>query len=180
MTKPGLTLTDNEGPLLALVLRIEPVTTYQIARVYEQSPVTNFNTSRGKLYPLIRRLKQRRLLTAEVVANDLRGTELLYCTEAGRHAVKNWASDIRPGHILLEDPLRTKVQSFDLLTREEQIQWVVEAKAQLSAKLNEVEEYGKEDRVPFQKIVHDNAVSSLRGRMDWLDRILYQLVKSPA
>ena len=178
MSKPDLSLTDNEGPLLALVLRVQPVTAYQIAKIYADSPVTNFNASKGKLYPLIQRLVGRGLLKAEAVPGDRRGTELLTVTATGKRAVKAWVPDIRPGHLLLEDPLRTKVQSFDLMTRQEQIDWIIEAKAQLAAKLESVEEYGKGVTVPFKHFVHDNAVSSLRCRMDWLDRMLYRISKS--
>ncbi len=172
------TLTDNEGTLLALVLRAQPITAYQIAKTYEESPVTNFNTSKGKLYPLVRRLKERGLVGSEPVAGDARGTERLVCTEAGKRAVKQWVLEIRQGHLLLEDPLRTKLQSFDLLSRDERIGWIVEAKAQLMAKLEALEEYGREVEVPFKDMVHDNAVSSLRSRMDWLDRTLHRIVKN--
>jgi len=177
LTKADISLTDNEGTLLALVLRAQPITAYQIAKTYEESPVTNFNTSKGKLYPLVRRLKERGLVAAQAVAGDARGTERLICTDAGRRAVKQWVLEIRAGHLLLEDPLRTKLQSFDLLSRDERIEWIVEAKTQLMHKLEALEQYGREVDVPFQPLVHDNAVSSLRCRMDWLDRTLRAIVK---
>lgn len=176
MAEPTSDLTDNEGTLLALVLRQQPITAYQIAKIYEESPVSNFNTSKGKIYPLIRRLRERGLLAAQAVRGDARGTERLVCTDAGREVIRCWAKQIRPTHLLLEDPLRTKVQSFDLFTRDEQIQWVVDAKALLTQKLRQVEEYGRQVDVPYKSLVHDNAVSSLRARMEWLDRVLERVV----
>lgn len=176
MTPAEVELSDNEGTLLALVLRVQPVTAYQIAKIYEESPVTNFNTSKGKLYPLIRRLGARGLLRAAAVEGDARGTERWRCTDEGRAAVKRWVFDVRPSHILLEDPLRTKLQSFDLLDREEQIGWIVKVKAECADKLKALDEYGREVMVPFQELVHDNAVSTLRCRMDWLDRLLQHVV----
>jgi DNA-binding PadR family transcriptional regulator len=140
--------------------------------------VSNFGTSKGKIYPMIRRLKSRGLLSTRTVSDDARGTEQLECTGAGEDAVRDWVRQIRPVHLLLEDPLRTKVQSFDLLSRDERIEWIVEAKAQLLAKLAELEAYGKEVDVPFKALVHDNAVSSLRARMDWLDRVLKSVVRA--
>lgn len=171
-------LTDNEGALLALVLRIQPTTAYQIMRVYNDSPVSNFNTSTGKLYPLIRRLRDLGLLEARPVEGDGRGTEHLWCTSAGEAAITKWVKQLRPAHLLLEDPLRTKVQSFDLLSHDERIEWIVDAKAALADKLAEVEAYRLESHAPFQDDLHDNAVSSLRARMDWLDRMLRRLVKA--
>ena len=176
MAEPTSDLTDNEGTLLALVLREQPITAYQIAKIYEESPVSNFNTSKGKIYPLIRRLRERGLLTAQPVRGDARGTERLICTDAGREVIRGWAKQVRPTHLLLEDPLRTKIQSFDLLSRDEQIQWVVDAKAALAEKLRQVEDYGRQVDVPYKGLVHDNAVSSLRARLEWLDRVLERVV----
>lgn len=170
-------LTDNEGALLALVLREQPITTYQIAKIYEASPVSNFNTSKGKIYPLIRRLQSRGFLASEGAEADQRGPGRLLCTEDGQQELKRWLKQIRSTHLLLEDPLRTKVQSFDLLTKDERIEWIVNAKAALEMKLTEVENYGNEVEVPYQAFVHDNAVSSIRSRLSWLNRILLEVVK---
>lgn len=161
---------------MSLVLRIQPATAYQVIKIYEQSPVTNFNTSKGKIYPLIARLANRGLLTKQIVPGDGRGSEQLLCTATGKRAVRQWVRQIRPTHVLLDDPLRTKVQSFDLLSRQEQIAWIMEAKELLHAKLGELEEYRRTVDVPFKDFLHDNAVQSLRSRMDWLDRMLFALV----
>lgn len=170
-------LTDHEGTFLSLVLRLQPVTAYQVTKIYEDSPVSNFNTSKGKIYPLIRRLDERGLLVKRLVTGDRRGTEELSCTDSGREAVRSWVMEIRSTHLLLDDPLRTKVQSFGLLSNAERLQWIVAAKAQLHDKLAELDAYGKDVDVPFKALVHDNAVSALRARMDWLDRMLFLLVE---
>ena len=169
-------LTDHEGTFLSLVLRIQPVTAYQVIKIYEESPVSNFNTSKGKIYPLIRRLAERGLLAKKPIAGDGRGAEELSCTTEGKKAVREWVGQIRPTHVLLDDPLRTKVQSFGLLGRDEQIAWIVEVKEMLHAKLAELEAYRKEVDVPFKDFLHDNAVQSVRGRMDWLDRMLFGIM----
>ena len=177
LRKSILSLTENEGTLLALVARAEPITAYQIAKVYEESPVSNFNTSKGKIYPMIRRLREAGLLRARSVKDDARGTERLETTAKGRQAIRSWIKDIRPAHLLPEDPLRTKVQSFDLLSREERIEWVSELKVELLKKLEQLDQYGREVTVPYQNLVHDNAMRSLRSRMDWLDLVLNQVVR---
>jgi len=41
----------------------------------------------------------------------------------------------------------------------------------LWVKLGEVESYGAEVSVPYKDLVHDNAIASLKGRLDWLDRL---------
>lgn len=168
-------LTDHEGTFLSLVLRIQPATAYQVAKIYEDSPVSNFRTSKGKIYPLICRLVERALIVKRHVEGDRRGTEQLLCTAAGKKAVREWVGQISPAHLLLDDPLRTRVQSFGLLSLEEQIAWVIEVKKLLHGKLAELEAYGKEVEAPFKGFLQDNAIQSLRARMDWLDRMLFAL-----
>ena len=170
-------LTDNEGSLLAVILRQQPVTAYQVMRIYELSPVASFNKSKGGLYPAINRLRARGFISAETIDGDRRGSERLSCTQAGIEAVTQWVKDLREPHFLPIDPLRTKVMSFNLLTRDEQIEWIVDAKAQLAAKLEEVEIYDTTVEIPFQALVRDNAVSGIKSRMQWLDRLMQYVVK---
>lgn len=172
-------LSDHEGTFLSLVLRLQPTTAYQVAKIYEQSPVTNYKTHKGKMYAIIERLVARGLLEKRAVMHDRRGTEQLYCTDAGRDAVREWVLSIQPDHLLPDDPFRTKVQSFGLLTVEEQVRWAVNVRERLREKLKELEAYGGEVDVPFKTFVHDNAVRSLRMRMDWLESLIANIVSGP-
>jgi DNA-binding PadR family transcriptional regulator len=171
LTNPDVRLTDDEGTFLSLLVRLEPATAYQLSKVYADSPVSNFGTSKGKIYPLIRRLKERGLVVSSLVKDDGRGSEQLSATSRGRDAARCWVMDIRANHLLLEDPLRTKVQSFELLSNGEQLAWIGQVRTALHAKLAELERYGTEVSVPYKELVHDNAVCSLRVRLEWLDRL---------
>jgi DNA-binding PadR family transcriptional regulator len=162
-------LTDNEGSLLALVLRRQPVTAYQLLKIYEQSPVSSFNESKGSLYPLIRRMKQRGLLAARRVSGDGRNAELLTCTEDGRNAVRDWVLQVRPSHVLPDDPLRTKIISFGLLDPDQQREWIDRVRAAVDQKIEEVEAYAVGLDMPYQHLVHANAIAALRDRIAWLD-----------
>lgn len=177
MAKAARKLTDDEGTFLALLNRIEPTSAYQISKIYSDSPVSTFGTSKGKIYPMIRRLIGHGLVKATKDKSDSRGTEHLTCTAQGREAVRQWVKEMKASHFLLNDPLRTKVQSFDLLTHDEQIEWIADAKAGLQSKLQELESYALVVDVPFKDTVHDNAVSSVRFRLDWLDRLLVDVVR---
>ena len=164
-------LTDNEGSLLALMLRRQPVTAYQLLRLYEQSPVSSFNESKGSLYPLIRRLKARGLIAAQPVAGDGRKAERLTCTAAGRTAARRWVTQLEPRHILPDDPLRTKAISFDLLDAGERRAWISSARALTRAKIAEVEAYMIGLDLPNKEAIEANALGALQARLDWLDRL---------
>lgn len=165
----GALLTDNEGSLLTLVLRRQPVTAYQLLRVYAQSPVSSFNESKGSLYPLIRRLKARGLIAARVVEGDGRKAERLSCTAAGRAAARRWVTRLEPRHILPDDPLRTKAISFGLLDARERRDWISAARALTEAKIAEVEAYMIGLDLPFKEAIEANALGALQARLAWLD-----------
>ena len=176
--KPRRRLSDHEGALLDLVRRTQPVTAYRIVKIFEKSPVAAFNSSLGQVYPTMKRLAKDGLVESTTVADDGRGTATWTCTTAGEDALRDWVLDIKSSHLLIEDPLRTKLMSFDLLSQEERMLWLVDVKAVLAAKLEEQIAYDQEVEMPYQDLVHDNAISGLRARMDWLDRVLAKIVKT--
>src|SRR6185295_17044582 len=97
--KSDMKITEHEGMLLALMLRQQPVTAYQLFRFFETSPVTSINASKGQLYPAIRRLRERGLIAGRKVAGDGRGAEALSVTKAGEGAVRAWVQEIDGAHI---------------------------------------------------------------------------------
>ncbi len=161
-------LTDNEGSILGLVLRRQPISTYQLMRVFSQSPVTGLNESKGTIYPVVRRLKRNQLIAARKLEGDKRNTELLSCTKQGRSALRAWLKQVDQTEMLLEDSLRTKLLSFELLSAKEQQKWISDAKAQLNAKIQEVESFGISLSIPFQDLVMENVQIFLNGRRRWL------------
>ena len=164
-------LTDNEGSLLTLVLRRQPVTAYQLLRIYAQSPVSSFNESKGSLYPLIRRLKARGLIAAQPIEGDGRKAERLSCTAAGRAAARRWVARLEPRHILPDDPLRTKAISFGLLNARERRAWIAAARALTEAKIAEVDAYMIGLDMPHKDAITANAMGALQARLTWLDRL---------
>lgn len=162
-------LTDNEGALLALIVRRQPISAYQIGRAFEESPIHTLNTSKGKLYPLLQRLHLRGLLSAETVEGDRRRTQLFECTDDGRSALKAWVCSIRPEHDLLHDPLRKKLQAFDLLTLAEQQDWAERAANRLRGRLAEVEAFDAECEGPLGPLMKENARQALEARLCWVE-----------
>lgn len=169
-------LTDDEGALLALLTRAQPATAYQLLRICAQSPVTNFGTSKGKVYPLIRRLKSKGLMAAHPVSGDARGSEWLVSTDQGVEAVRCWIKGIKPGHLLPEDAFRTRMQSLHLLSNDEQWDWLSNAEAFLKRKLGEILSHPDSFTGPYNDLVRDNAVTSVRSRLDWLARLRSRLM----
>jgi DNA-binding PadR family transcriptional regulator len=173
-------LTEREGMLLALALREQPVTAYQLMRIFADSPVSSINTSKGQVYPAIARLRARGLLNAKSVADDRRGTEELSLTRKGTEAVRRWVREIEPAHIVLDDPLRTRILSFDVLTRSEKLEWIAAAKALVWERQQQLDEYSEEVDLPYHDLVYRSAAESLRLKADWLDEMMRMLARGDA
>jgi DNA-binding PadR family transcriptional regulator len=171
-------LTEREGMLLALALREQPVTAYQLMRIFADSPVSSINTSKGQVYPAIARLRERGLLTAKPVAGDRRGTEDLSLTRKGQGAVRRWVRDLDPAHIVLDDPLRTRILSFNVLTRSEKLEWIAAAKALIWERQQQLDQYSEDVDLPYHDLVYRSAAESLGLKAEWLDELMRLLARS--
>ena len=170
-------MTENEGSLMSLVLRSQPVTAYQLIRMYEESPVASYNVSKGGVYPLVGRLKERGYLTAERVAGDKRNTETLVCTDAGREALRRWTTHLNDSHILLADPMRTRIMTLNLLSRDAQLRWIVAARELIARRKAHLVEFGRKVDVPFQEIIQAAHEAELDGQLATLDKLLAIVVR---
>lgn len=167
-------LTDSEGAILTLILWRQPLTAYEIGKIYAVSPVHTLNTSKGKLYPLIHRLHEHGLLDAEAVPGDKRGTRRFSCTSLGKEAVKRWVLTIRPEDELQHDALRNKLQGFQLLSKEARVGWFETVRSRLARKLCEIERWtGVEE--PFATLVQESAKGALQAQIVWLDTTLKRM-----
>lgn len=156
---------------MALLARVQPATAYQITRICDDSPVSTFKTSKGKVYPMIARLKARALVTGRTLAGDGRRSEVLSATARGREAIRKWMMLLNPNHLLPSDPLRTMVQSFDLLSAPERLQWISNMRSALQDKAAEISHYGGGVHVPYKEQVHSHAMMSVHTRLAWLDEV---------
>lgn len=139
--------------------------------------MSSFNTSKGGVYKMVRRLIDRGLILAEPIAGDARNSEALRCTGEGLERVRAWVKDVRPIHTLVYDPLRTRLLSLNLLSRDERIEWIVDAKTLLLDKIEEVKAYDRTAQVPYKEIAYLSSIQSLEGKIGWLDRLLTIVVK---
>lgn len=173
-------LTEAEGRVLALAARLETPTTYTIFAVLDGSPTTSLQASKGAIYPIIERLKQRGYVSAVPVPDSGRGAESLSVTEAGIAAIREWVTDLRDEHILAYDPLRMRIPALQFLTHEERLEWLANAKRLNQQKADEIDAYQAEVEMAYASIAHDAAFSALWAQSKWLDKLFIELVDGRA
>jgi DNA-binding PadR family transcriptional regulator len=175
--RSDLKVSEAEGALLGLILRREPTNAYQLYKSYERSPVSSINSSKGQVYPALKRLEARGLVKFSKAGKDGEVTEVT-ATAAGKEAVLQWIRSLDESLVVIDDPLRTRLLSFELLSHEQRLEWIANAKMLVKKRMDVVRSFKEATDVPFNELAYVNASSILKAKMDWLDELLFHFVKS--
>ena len=163
-------LTDLEAVCLGCVTTRGPCTAYFVRRQFQKSPSSRFTGSAGAIYPLLRRLEERGLLTAESTATGKRQAVEYAVTRAGRTALKAWLrSSLAPGDVATDDPLRTRMLFLEALPPAARLEWLDAAEAAVRAQADAIAAYeASAPETPFTRLANDNARRLDRARLAWL------------
>lgn len=114
MARTRLTALDHA--LLGIV-DIEPVSGYDIHRLFSTSPMAAFSSSPGAIYPALDRLEKKGLLRATLDASTPTRPRRVYSmTEAGEAALEVWLREPVSRDELVRNP-RVPVLRFSLAER---------------------------------------------------------------
>lgn len=108
-------LTELEGVALALVARAGGMTAYAVKEMLAASPSRFWSGSAGAVYPLMKRLTRKGLLTPASTATGRRKATVYQVSESGHHALKAWLADIDRAVDPGIDPLRMRLLFMSLL-----------------------------------------------------------------
>jgi len=169
-------VNEPEGTVLGFIARNEPVTRYQILRAFRRSPLTIQNTSKGSVYPLVRRMVARGLVVTER-RGDTEEAEVLTLTPNGVEALRLWVRAVGPQYMLLRDPIKMRVLSIGELSRDERIRWIAKTKGLLLAKKEEFEAYNLQVQLPYSELIVASYMRELDNKLEFLDRLLIKVVQ---
>jgi DNA-binding PadR family transcriptional regulator len=136
MKKPAArkTLTELEGAALAIIKRRGPCTAYVVKEAFRTSPSEFWSGSAGAVYPLMKRLETRKLISSKADKSDGRARREFSVTKAGDAAITDWLTDAERASSLGFDPLRTRLFFCDLLTDGALRKFVAEVQREMEAK----------------------------------------------
>jgi DNA-binding PadR family transcriptional regulator len=109
-------LSDLEGAVLAEIAARGTATSYMVARAFALSPSEYWSGSAGAVYPLIKRLTKRGLLTGHADADGKRQRQEYQITGPGRAALEDWLLDPHRAAGMGFDPLRTRLVHLHLVS----------------------------------------------------------------
>jgi len=167
-------VSELEHVVLGVVGIEQPCTAYRIRRTFEQSPSGHWSGSAGAIYPLVRRLRVRGLLTASPRAGDGRSTLLYRLTPKGRKALTTWLRPPLPevAALMTLDPLRVRIRFLEALPEADRLAFVTEAQAKLRHEVGRISREAVQARSsgdPYLHLAHRGALHALRAQLKLLD-----------
>jgi DNA-binding PadR family transcriptional regulator len=157
-------LTDLEGAVLAEIAARGTATSYLVARAFAASPSEYWSGSAGAVYPLIKRLAARGLLTAHADADGKRPRQDYRITGQGRTALEDWLLDAHRAAGMGFDPLRTRLVHLHLVSPAQRKAFLKDVRA-LS------EDFAKQPGFVDHPIAQQIHESWLKARATWLAMI---------
>lgn len=171
-------LTELEAHVLAQIAVHQPVSAYDVMKALARSPVSTLSGSTGAIYPIVKRLRDRNLVEATPVKNSPRRAEVLSATRLGRAAAARWVGRVSESDLLPHDPLRSKILFFALLSKPEQMRFLLEASRALEDKLAQIEAYAGAHGGANIDLATAGAVVGIRARHRWLNDVMLEISQS--
>jgi DNA-binding PadR family transcriptional regulator len=168
-------LTELEQTVLGIVGLFEPCSGYRVRKCFTDSPSPHWSGSAGAIYPVLRRIVQKRLVRIREDNSTGRRADLYSLTPSGREEIRAWLAPPLSEEIGFDmDPLRNQVRLLGLLTKTQQRRFVREARralANVEAKAVEQHKKSEAGNDPYRTVVCLGALRSVRSRKKWLDDV---------
>lgn len=169
---------------LGLVWQLGPASAYDIRTHMQKSPSTQWSGSAGAIYPLIRRLARRGLLSGKRERVGRRGRVRYHITPAGLRVLKAWVGPpFSPDAITVSyDPLRSRARFLAALAPAQRTKWLAAA----DEALDRVEERvllwhelhaGRGDE--FMAALTQHGELDVAARRQWLKSVASLLSRKP-
>lgn len=154
-----------EGAALAVLAREGQCTSYRIARAFADSPSEFWSGSVGAVYPMLKRLQARGLISAKAGVDGARVRTSYALTRPGRAAFEGWLLNVERATGLGFDPLRTRAMELDLVSAAAARKFLRAALARTKALIED----GTDDWRTCEGAVR---AAWLQARATWLEAVL--------
>ncbi|WP_425505266.1 PadR family transcriptional regulator [Sphingomonas sinipercae] len=168
-------ITELEGVILGIVHSRGVCSTYAIRRRFEQSPTWGWSSSKGSIYPAVRRLTARGLLVGAQSRETERGTELLQITATGKHELAAWITALTPemGGAPV-DPIRTRVNYLGALVAKDRNTFLAAAEKSIRDALDRASAAENDPLASDNWTLHATALGiqlQLQAKLRWIEEL---------
>jgi DNA-binding PadR family transcriptional regulator len=171
-----------EIAVLGVISLHQPCSGYGIRKVFERSPSGHWSGSTGAIYPLLRRLEKEGLIQSALRRGDGRSSRSYRLSRNGKSELVKWLQPPLPdGRDLMPiDPLRVRVRFLGVLSPEQRLAVIHDARATLKqhmAEINSLAEHEKNGDDTLGYLSHRSAILSMKAQLAWLDEVEAMLLK---
>lgn len=174
-------LSELEGAVLGVTSLYEPLTPYQIRKVFERSPNPHWSGSAGSIYPLVERLARNRLLSARVHVTGHRRGLKYSLTASGRKVLRSWILDAKVEKLVgISDLLRLRFRFLSELTATEQKRFVITMIRKMTEEVKKIEADAREkssSHDDYSYLTARGALLMARARLVWLHEVKTRLFR---
>jgi DNA-binding PadR family transcriptional regulator len=164
-------LSDVEACALGVVWQHGPCTAYAVRKEFAASHTPRWSASAGSIYPVLRRLVERRLVRPTAEDWGPRSRTRFALTARGLAALRRWVAP--PFDAALAgppyDPLRTRSCFLDARSPAQRIQFVHEAVRATRAALAALRDANPDST--FERLARRGSVLALAARLRGLDEL---------
>jgi DNA-binding PadR family transcriptional regulator len=172
-------LSELEGAVLGVTSLYEPVTPYQIRKVFERSPNPHWSGSAGSIYPLVERLARNRLLSGRAHATGKRRGLKYNITASGRKVLRSWILEAEHEKLVgISDLLRLRFRFLPALKVAEQRRFVATMIRKMTEEVEKIEADCHQTSSSHDDYLHLTARGALlmaRARLAWLQEVWARL-----
>ena len=169
-------LSELEGVCLGLVGKYEPCTAYHVRQELKAAPSSHWQASAGSVYPLLKRLEDKKLVMRISDTADGRGRKLLRITRQGRAALRKWLLMGTGPELIssMTDPIRSRMFFLDVLSAAQQTAYLDELISEMEHYLSRTKDHlgtltADDDLCAF--LGSQGAVKIAEARLEWLREV---------
>lgn len=174
-TTGSVRLTEVEGCALGVVWQRGPCTAYEVRMEFAVSSTPRWSASAGSIYPVLNRLRARRLVAAQAEDWGPRSRTRFAITPRGLAALHRWVGPPFAGGVVgpAFDPLRTRSCFLGAMARPARVRFVDQARRATRAALDVLR---RDTRLPFapgdfEAMSITGSILELEARLVWLGQL---------
>ena len=169
-------LTELEGAVLGTILVDGPCTPYRARQTFLSSPSPYWSGSAGAIYPVIKRLEERKLVKAEQTATGRRAAREYCITRKGLTQLTRWIIDAGESDSAIGvpmDPLRTRITFLSSLSSSQQRRFLTKVATRLRSfeRMAEDDAAERKGKDAYAFLTARGAVLMSRARTQWIREV---------
>ena len=175
--------TDLEAAVLGTLWREGPCTAYVVRKSFVDSPSPKWSGSAGAIYPLLKRLEEKKLIHSTTNDSTKRKQRDYKTTRQGMVVFRRWLQNLDFDNDLglVHDPLRLKILFLEALPAKESIQLVERAIEGIQTKIVQLKLDCNKNTLesnPGVYFASRNALLLTKARLTWLNEMASHFSKS--